>query len=449
MEGIGRASVTRSLRSSYNDKDDVNEMDPERRSRELIVGGRVVPSDKEYPYFVSLNHYCGGALIAPDIVLTAGHCAPPPIKKKRKSHYDVDLRVGTYTLYDYDSDGDDEDEDGDDEDDNGDDVGGGSRVDTGYESFDIVNVIVHPKWERLGDDEFRYDFAILQLNASAISPSIPYRKYIRINRDNAYPIPSTNVTVMGMGMTDPNDPSSVSDILREVNVTVIANDVCSTKNSTSVVSENSDSGDDDEDDGGDDEDDGGDDDEDFVSYRGRIKSTHMCTWGMGRDSCAYDSGSPIIIKGNEPRRQSEVTGWNGIRFGGIHLGGGHRQNQIHESPHVENSILVGLVSWGEQCADPIFPGVNARVSSVSDWIDRTICSISQFDIPSDIDCSFSAGTSSTTENKKDHDFNMANNGEYWVKSVSLIILGFLVGLIARFVYNRSYPRRSLGYEPIK
>lgn len=58
---------------------------------------------------------------------------------------------------------------------------------------------------------------------------------------------------------------------------------------------------------------------------------------------SYDSGGPIIIP-------------NG---------------------HHHGDLLVGLVSWGEDCGDPDFPAVNARVSEVSDWIDEVVCQISE------------------------------------------------------------------------
>jgi hypothetical protein len=58
---------------------------------------------------------------------------------------------------------------------------------------------------------------------------------------------------------------------------------------------------------------------------------------------SYDSGGPVIIPGETP----------------------------------EDDLLVALVSWGVLCGDPDFPGVNARVSEVSDWIDATVCAISE------------------------------------------------------------------------
>ena len=51
----------------------------------------------------------------------------------------------------------------------------------------------------------------------------------------------------------------------------------------------------------------------------------------------------------------------------------------------DQDILVGLGSWGEECADPNFPGVQTRISWAADWIDTHVCQLSR-DPPADFNC---------------------------------------------------------------
>ncbi|XP_073958661.1 achelase-1-like isoform X2 [Choristoneura fumiferana] len=65
-------------------------------------------------------------------------------------------------------------------------------------------------------------------------------------------------------------------------------------------------------------------------------TTNMICSGLldvgGRDACQGDSGGPVIYAG----------------------------------------VVVGVTSWGEGCALPTYPGVNARVSAYTNWINSTI-----------------------------------------------------------------------------
>lgn len=70
---------------------------------------------------------------------------------------------------------------------------------------------------------------------------------------------------------------------------------------------------------------------------GFLDETNLCTKGYG-DGCVFDSGGPVIV----------------------------------------NGTLVGLISFGIDCNDPVYPAVNARVSAVSDWIDEMVCQYSKY-----------------------------------------------------------------------
>jgi len=61
----------------------------------------------------------------------------------------------------------------------------------------------------------------------------------------------------------------------------------------------------------------------------------FCANEENTDSCEADSGGPILVKGT--------------------------------------NIQIGLVSWGNGCANPTFPGIYARVSSAIEWIDEKVC----------------------------------------------------------------------------
>ncbi|KAL3776250.1 hypothetical protein HJC23_005274 [Cyclotella cryptica] len=88
-----------------------------------------------------------------------------------------------------------------------------------------------------------------------------------------------------------------------------------------------------------------------VTYDGYISESMMCASFKNRDSCQGDSGGPLIVEGEDDT----------------------------------SDLLVGLVSWGVGCANNIWPGVYARVSSGYNWIRREVCLRSVFP-PEQFDC---------------------------------------------------------------
>lgn len=69
-----------------------------------------------------------------------------------------------------------------------------------------------------------------------------------------------------------------------------------------------------------------------------ISPQMICARGWLKDSCQGDSGGPLIIKGATP----------------------------------EDDVQVGIVSWGQGCANPLYPGVYAKVSKQINWIERIV-----------------------------------------------------------------------------
>jgi secreted trypsin-like serine protease len=71
-----------------------------------------------------------------------------------------------------------------------------------------------------------------------------------------------------------------------------------------------------------------------------IGDTEICATGPsgGKDSCFGDSGGPLVAPASND--------------GGF--------------------VQVGIVSWGPQCGNPLYPGVYTRVSSFNDWIKQTL-----------------------------------------------------------------------------
>ena len=283
------------------------------RSRNLIING--VDADPDaFPYFAFIG-WGGGALIAPDMVLTAGHCLPDDAKTLAK----MTVQVGKYYRDDdkksrHKRRKDDQDQGEDDDLDDG-----SSPVET----FRVARAIQHPQFHieehGRGEDVFQHDYLLLKLDGRSDAP------VVSINRDPNVPRPGDELTVTGMGWIKPTWPDVFPKVLQTVQLDYLPNNQCARSSGRGI------------------------------SYRRKIEDWHLCTTGgpgNERDACAYDSGSPILWTNPKSRQQ----------------------------------VLVGTVSWGEECADENFPGVNSRTSLGSDWIDAVVCEYSDYP-PDDFHCS--------------------------------------------------------------
>ncbi|KAK1739703.1 trypsin-like serine protease [Skeletonema marinoi] len=150
------------LRSSKNINNNVKERD--LKNTRIIGGDEAV--ENRYGYAVSLSddwgHFCGGSLIARDVVLSAAHC-----DDQGKGNYNA--VVGRHSL---------DDKDG--------------------QKLSVRKAMPHPDYD---SDTTDNDFMLIFLKEAAM-------------------------TVMGWGDIDPSDEQELSGELMEVEVNVISNDEC-------------------------------------------------------------------------------------------------------------------------------------------------------------------------------------------------------------------------------
>ena len=73
-------------------------------------------------------------------------------------------------------------------------------------------------------------------------------------------------------------------------------------------------------------------------HSSQITSNMVCAGFKegGKDACQNDSGGPLVV----PRSSRDAT-----------------------------AIIYGVVSWGDGCAQPDYPGVYSRVAKYLDWIE--------------------------------------------------------------------------------
>ena len=154
-----------------------------------IIGGNEA-LDGRYPYAVALTNfgslYCGGSVIAPDLILTAAHCA------------DVGngVQIGRYDR--------------------------SNTLDT-FERFSNLQEYVHPKYQ--SGVSLRYDKMIIKI--SGFTTTSP----VRLNSNFSLPLDGTEVIVMGWGITNASDQESLSNRLLEVSVNTLTNEACANSKS--------------------------------------------------------------------------------------------------------------------------------------------------------------------------------------------------------------------------
>lgn len=151
-----------------------------------IVGG--IDANEPYPWMVSIqngSHFCGGALIGKDWVLTAAHC----LEDLQAS--DLTLVIGMQSLTS---------------------LNGGEIRDASW-------FLIHPDYD---GSRFYSDIAIIKLDRSSNKTPISI-----INRSsNSALVPNEQMRVIGWGLTEDGNASSFSYELQQVDVSFQSDSVC-------------------------------------------------------------------------------------------------------------------------------------------------------------------------------------------------------------------------------
>ena len=164
-----------------------------------IIGGTQVTDPDRYKYIVSLTkwggHFCGGALIAPDLVVSAAHCQNIDGAKVGLINKN-DNTVPTF---------------------NG--INGVTRSTNCNDGQQNKMIHIH---ENYGDN-YVNDLMIVKLGGSVDTSVYPV---ISINTDGSSPSSGDPLTTMGWGQTIAGSSTSMANTLNEVEVTAISQTAC-------------------------------------------------------------------------------------------------------------------------------------------------------------------------------------------------------------------------------
>ncbi|KAL7471419.1 hypothetical protein ACHAXS_012481 [Conticribra weissflogii] len=321
----------------------------------LVTGadGDVPLTSLRYPYMVSLQmegispstslpfdfHMCGGVLIAPDMVMSAAHCAyytPPGIGNTS------DGANGKQQIY---------------EAFNGMEIGRTDPSPSSVPPYDnLDSTTYHLPYENLiprrlflhddyDEETYRHDIMLVQIHGRSRYP--PVRLWSPLDDDHPddppvvpTPLENERLTLLGWGASSPPSTSQrrYSDLLREGDMKTLTNSAC--RDTQVEVPDGS----------------GG---MLATTLTDHVTDDMMCAYAAGRQVCTGDDGGPAVLRDRSTAENADDP---------------------------ERDVVVGIISWGYGCVDPKYPAVMARVESHYGWIREVVCKESS-DPPAEFGCS--------------------------------------------------------------
>lgn len=235
-----------------------DETPPSPPQPDIVGGGPANPG--EWPWQVALvngtatgpnyfnDQFCGGSLIHPEWVLTAGHCVTN-MSGGVVSASSVDIVAGIHNL---------------------------STPTGGYQQRNVSQIIRHPSYDNFSLDN---DIALLKLSSAvsiggsgatttALVPLVPAA---------IGSLAGTNSWVTGWGNTSSSSTPAFPNELQEVQVPIISNSVCNDGN----------------------------------HYGGAVTGNMLCAGfdAGGKDACQGDSGGPLVVFHNGAWKLAGIVSW--------------------------------------------------------------------------------------------------------------------------------------------